>query len=84
MSELHPAGTNFNKAAIVPKACPRCSTHDWIPNNKTPGAYVGALSRADNKTEICSACGEDEALKDFFEGGCEPVDAWPVVRGEYL
>lgn len=84
MSELHPAGTNFNRGVSVPKTCPRCSTHDWIPNNKTPGAYMGALSRADNKTEICSACGEDEALKDFFEGGCEPVEAWPVVRGEYL
>ena len=25
-----------------------------------------ALSRRDNTTEICSACGVDEALDDFF------------------
>lgn len=65
---------------IVPLVCPRCVTHDWIPNNEYPGAYPGALSRADNATEICSACGEDEAMKEFLEGGCEPVDAWPVSR----
>lgn len=63
----------------VPHICPRCKT-DWIPNNEKPGKYPGAISRADNKTEICSACGEDEALKDYFEGGCEPVAEWSVKR----
>lgn len=62
----------------VPTVCPRCQD-SWIPNNLTPGAYIGALSRADNKTEICSACGEDEAMKDWLDGGCEPVTAWPVI-----
>jgi hypothetical protein len=27
---------------------------------------MGAISRRDNKTEICSACGTQEALEDFF------------------
>lgn len=45
--------------------CPTCDGQ--IPNNETPGAYIGALSRKDNKTEICSACGVREALADFFE-----------------
>lgn len=62
----------------IPTTCPRCKDN-WIPNNAQPAAYPGALSRADNKTEICSACGEDEALKGFFDGGCEPVTAWPVT-----
>ena len=31
-----------------------------------------------NKTEICSACGTDEALKDHFDKGCEPVSKWPL------
>lgn len=37
--------------------CPRCKT-----------IIVGppALSRKDNKTEICSMCGVDEALEDFI------------------
>jgi hypothetical protein len=29
------------------------------------GKYPGALSRRDNKTEICSACGVDEAIQDY-------------------
>lgn len=63
---------------IVPHVCPRCVSN-WIPCNESPGAYPGALSRADNKTEICSECGQREALQDFFEGGCTPVVNWPVL-----
>lgn len=44
----------------VPKVCPRCES--WIPNNETPGAYPGAISRLDNITEICSSCGGEEAV----------------------
>jgi hypothetical protein len=44
--------------------CPKCQ--GFIPNNETPGAYPGALSRRDNETEICSACGVAEALEDFM------------------
>lgn len=43
--------------------CPRCE--GYIPNNETPGLYPGAVSRLDNKTEICSACGQEEALQDW-------------------
>jgi hypothetical protein len=42
------------------RQCPRCA--GFIPNNDTPGAYPGALSRLDNTTEVCSQCGEDEAI----------------------
>lgn len=51
---------------ITKPICPRCQ--GYIPNNEWPGAYPGALSRLDNKTEICSACGTDEAMEDYFEG----------------
>ena len=40
--------------------CPRCG--GGVPNDSTPGAYPGALSRFDNETEICSACGTEEAM----------------------
>ena len=63
----------------IPNICPRCK-ENWIPCNNRPGEYPGAISRADNKTEICSACGEDEAIKDHVDGGCELVTAWPVQR----
>ncbi len=54
--------------------CPRCL--GMIPNNLRPGEYPGALSRFDNATEICSRCGEDEAM------GLGPVPdgLWPVRR----
>ena len=48
--------------------CPRCG-------DPLPQRYPGALSRADNKTEICSPCGTDEAF-----GGLTPVSEWPVTR----
>lgn len=44
--------------------CPRCG--GYIPNNDTPGLYPGAMSRIDNQTEICSECGEDEAMLDYL------------------
>lgn len=47
----------------IPKICPRCE--GWIPNNEKPGAYPGAISRLDNKTEICSQCGSEEAVLDW-------------------
>ena len=45
------------------RECPRC-TH-FIPNDDTPGAYPGAISRLDNETEICSDCGVEEALLQY-------------------
>jgi hypothetical protein len=57
--------------------CPSCS--GYIPNNKTPGAYPGAISRADNKTEICSDCGTQEALADFQFANAEKVVVWKSV-----
>lgn len=59
--------------------CPRCCL-DKIPCNERAGEYPGALSRADNETEICSACGQDEALGEFLEHYLAPVSVWPVKR----
>ena len=40
------------------KHCPRCSE-----------SYTGfpALSRRDNKTEICGSCGTEEGMEDFVK-----------------
>ncbi len=46
--------------------CPRCG--HWIPTDDQPGGYPGADSRVDNTTEVCSACGLDEALIQFRTG----------------
>ena len=47
-----------NNNKIKPWKCPRCS--------KTVTDYP-ALSRTDNKTEICSQCGTDEAMTNWLE-----------------
>ncbi len=46
------------------KMCPICS--EPIPNREQAGKYCGAISRKDNVTEICSACGTAEAMADYF------------------
>lgn len=66
------------KLVMVPAVCPRCK-FNWIPCNERPGEYPGALSRVDNKTEICSACGEDEALMQHYEGKLIPKEEWGVT-----
>lgn len=50
-----------------------------IPNDKQPGAYMGAISRRDNKTEVCSACGTEEAMLQFG-GGDLSAEVWPLEK----
>jgi transcription elongation factor Elf1 len=52
--------------------CPRCN------GNTLPIGYPGALSRVDNKTEICSPCGQDEGFRDFFDNRLSQLNEWPV------
>lgn len=56
--------------------CPRCGHK--IPNDESPGAYPGALSRTDDETEICSACGTHEAFEAMIDG-VSPQLFWPVT-----
>lgn len=44
--------------------CPACD--GYIPNNHNIGAYKGAISRRDNKTEVCSDCGSREAIEAYI------------------
>jgi hypothetical protein len=48
--------------------CPSCG--GFIPNNETPGAYPGALSRRGDY-EVCSNCGVREAMADFVIAAAE-------------
>ena len=59
--------------------CPRCPD-GIIPTPEKAGQYPGALSRADNMTFVCSACGFDEAMRQFFRGETIAVNDWPVER----
>lgn len=46
--------------------CPRCL--GGVPTPSERGEYPGAISRTDNKTEICSECGVREAFECLTEG----------------
>ena len=63
----------------VPHICPRCQD-SWIPDNLQPGAFPGAISRADDVTEICSECGRQEAFEWLDQGRCTAVTDWPATR----
>lgn len=54
--------------------CPRCQLFDLAEVQAQ-----NALSRFDSDLYICSSCGEDEAVRDFFDGfrRMEPCE-WPV------
>ena len=54
--------------------CPRCQLSDLAEVQAQ-----NALSRFDLDLYICSPCGEDEAVRDFFDGfrRMEPCE-WPV------
>jgi len=54
--------------------CPRCQLSDLAEVQAQ-----NALSRFDPDLYICSPCGEDEAVRDFFDGfrRMEPCE-WPV------
>jgi hypothetical protein len=58
--------------------CPRCLGP--IPNAEHKGQYPGALSRTDNATEVCSRCGQDEAVEQWV-GALTLQSAWPL-RGQ--
>ena len=63
--------------------CPRCG--GGVPNDAERGAYPGALSRwtrdgTREPIEVCSACGTEEAMLEFFAK--DPELAIHPVHGE--
>jgi len=56
--------------------CPRCS--GGVPNHADRGRYVGALSRTDNQTIVCSSCGHNEANEQLAAGEPMPQSEWAV------
>lgn len=53
--------------------CPRCG--DTMPRHP-------ALSRADNRTAVCSDCGVEEAI-EAMKRKVTPRSAWPVHRARF-
>ena len=64
--------------------CPRCERLTMRPN-----LHENALSRTtrgvdDEAVYICSPCGTDEGLQDYFEEGATPQSEWPVKALTYV
>lgn len=71
--KISPIG-NFRTNFTEPLLCPRCTMR------LLPFGFPGALSRADNKTEICSECGSDEAMRQFAGYKLGGTDTWPIKK----
>ena len=64
--------------------CPRCERLTMRPN-----LHENALSRTtrgvdDEAVYVCSPCGTDEGLQDYFEKGATPQSEWPVKALTYV
>ena len=73
--------SRLHQRQIVSQVCPRCE--GFIPSNAQRGQYMGALSRHTRKEddapiEICSACGNEEAMEQHFENKMTDIKDWPV------
>ena len=47
-----------------------------IPNALNEGEYPGAVSRFGNQKELCSRCGEAEAMVPFHDIACKIQMRW--------
>ncbi len=61
--ELEAATVDLQNLVTAGCICPRCG--GGIPDNEHRGEYPGALSRTDDRTEICSNCGNLEAIEQM-------------------
>tara|TARA_B100001964_G_scaffold25990_1_gene25911 strand:- start:927 stop:1211 length:285 start_codon:yes stop_codon:yes gene_type:complete len=63
--------------------CPRCGEHSMLD----PQA-LNALSRTtrgehDVSVYVCSPCGSDEGMLEYFTEGCQPQSEWPIAKRQY-
>lgn len=64
--------------------CPRCDRLTMRPNQ-----VENALSRTtrgvnDEAVYVCSPCGTDEGMQDYFDFGATPQSEWPVESLTYV
>jgi hypothetical protein len=74
--EAHYAQLRLHSTRPVAR-CPRCDAAA-IPDDDAAGLHRGATSRSDDRTEICSDCGRDEAIGR----GPIPAERWPIGAGD--
>jgi len=61
--------------------CPRCKERYYSARYTPNAAPPPALSRTDNRTNVCSVCGAEEALEQAAKV-LTPQSRWPIeLRG---
>ena len=63
--------------------CPRCGEFSIVEPR-----VLNALSRTtrgidDVSVYVCSPCGTDEGMLEYFTDGCQPQSEWPIAKREY-
>lgn len=64
--------------------CPRCD-RDTMRAKKVENALSRTTRGVDDEAVyVCSPCGTDEGLQDYFEEGATPQSEWPVKALTYV
>ena len=63
--------------------CPRCGEHSMLDPQ-----VLNALSRTTRGLEdiavyVCSPCGTDEGMLEYFTKECQPQSEWPIDARAY-
>ena len=63
--------------------CPRCGEYSIVEPQ-----VLNALSRTtrgenDVSVYVCSPCGSDEGMMEYFTTGCQPQSEWPIDKRQY-
>ena len=63
--------------------CPRCG--EWSMREPQVLNALSRTTRGDNDEPVyvCSPCGSDEGMLEYFTEGCQPQSEWPIAKREY-
>ena len=63
--------------------CPRCEVREL--KNELALNALSRTTRGENDVSVyvCSPCGSNEGLNEYFDGDTEPQSEWPVVGARY-
>ena len=63
--------------------CPRCGEHSIVEPRALNALSRTTRGKYDESVYVCSPCGSDEGMLEYFRGGCQPQSEWPIAAREY-
>jgi predicted RNA-binding Zn-ribbon protein involved in translation (DUF1610 family) len=73
---------NSNRGTLVDD-CPRCGEHSIVAPQALNALSRTTRGRTDVSVYVCSPCGTDEGMLEWFKKGCQPQSEWPIAKREY-